>query len=460
MVLELQFLGAARHVTGTKHLLRVGDKQVLLDCGLVQGPRRIAEEQNRKLPIAGRDVDVVVLSHAHIDHCGALPRLVKDGFAGPIWCTDATADMLQMMLLDSAHIQGQDARHLRKRGHVVEPLYDEHDVERTLRLVRRVQYNERFEVTDALRVEFLDAGHILGAAIVVMDVDVDRKQRRIVFTGDHGRKNLPILRDPDAIPECDVLITESTYGDRTHALGVDMMADLARIVDEELHDGGRVIVPAFAVGRTQSVVLFLGQLMRDGALPSLPIWVDSPMSRQATRIMRKHSHLFDAETRALIASGHDPFFFDGVTYVGDVDESKSLNQQRSGVIVAASGMCEAGRVLHHLKQSIGRREDCVLMVGYQAQGTLGRRLLDGQSTVNIFGEPHQVKCKVRAMSGLSAHADWPELMAASRHLARRCRQVFVVHGEDEPAEAYAGRLRDAGFRSVQVPSKYDRVEIV
>lgn len=459
MALELQFLGAARHVTGTKHLLTVGDKRVLLDCGLVQGPRRVADEQNRKLPIRGGEVDVVVLSHAHIDHCGALPRLVKDGFTGPIWCTEATSHMLRMMLMDSAHIQSQDARHLRKRGHQFEPLYDDKDVERTLSLVRPVPYRTRFEVTDELQVEFLEAGHILGAAIVVMDVDSDGKQRRIVFTGDHGRKNLPILRDPDRIPECDVLITESTYGDRSHELRVDMMAELARIVAEELHDGGRVIVPAFSVGRTQSVVMFLGQLMRDGALPSLPIYVDSPMSREATKIMGAHPDLFDRETQALLKSGHSPFFFDGVTYVADVEESKALNQVRSGVIISASGMCEAGRVLHHLSETVGRREDCVLMVGYQAQGTLGRRLLNGEKVVNIFGEPHDVKCKVRSMSGMSAHADWRELMAASRHLAGRCKQAFVVHGEDEPAEAYAGRLRNAGFRTVHVPSKYDRFEI-
>lgn len=459
MVLELQFLGAARHVTGSKHLLRVGDNNVLLDCGLVQGPRRMADAANRKLPIAGGDVDAVVLSHAHIDHCGALPRLVKDGFAGPIWCTDATADMLGMMLRDSAHIQSQDARHLRKRGHDFEPLYDQEDVERTLRLVRGVPYYRSTEVTKELRVEFLDAGHILGAAIVVLDAHVDRKKRRIVFTGDHGRKHLPILRDPDPIPACDVLITESTYGDRLHAQRVDMMDALARIIDEELQDGGRVIVPAFSVGRTQSVVLFLGQLMRDGRLPELPIFVDSPMSREATKIMSRHPELFDAETRALIASGHSPFFFDGVRYVADVEESKSLNQQRSGVIVAASGMCEAGRVLHHLAQSIGRKQDCVLMVGYQAQGTMGRRLLDGVDKVNIFGEAYDVRCKVRSVSGLSAHADWRELMDASGHLADSCRQAFVVHGEDEAAEAYATRLRDAGFRDVAVPSKGDRHEI-
>jgi metallo-beta-lactamase family protein len=401
----------------------------------------------------------VVLSHAHIDHCGALPRLVKDGFAGPIWCTDATADMLGMMLRDSAHIQSQDARHLRRHGHDYEPLYDQEDVERTLRLVRGIPYHQQTEVNRALRVEFLDAGHILGAAIVVLDAHVDHKQRRIVFTGDHGRKHLPILRDPEPIPPCDVLITESTYGNRVHEQRVDMLDALARIIDEELQDGGRVIVPAFAVGRTQSVVMFLGQLIREGRLPQLPIHVDSPMSREATKIMSRHPGLFDVETRALIASGHSPFFFDGVHYVADVEESKALNQERNGVIVSASGMCEAGRVLHHLAQSVGRKQDCVLMVGYQAQGTLGRKLFEGQKQVNIYGEPYDVHCKIRSMPGMSAHADWQELMANSRHLADKCRQAFVVHGEDDAAEAYATRLRDAGFREVVVPAKGDRHEI-
>ena len=459
MKLELQFLGAARHVTGTKHLLRIGDTRVLLDCGLVQGPRHIADEQNRNLPIAGRDVDALVLSHAHIDHCGALPRLVKDGYRGPIWCTEATKDMVRMMLLDSAHIQAQDARQLRKRGHHVEPLYDEADVERTLQLLRGVDYHQPFQVTKELRVEFLDAGHILGSAIVVMDIDLGRRHRRVVFTGDHGRKNLPILRDPERIPECDALITESTYGDRLHELSVDMLAELARIVAEELHDGGRVVVPAFAVGRTQSVVLYLGQLMREGVLPKLPIFVDSPMSREATRIMGRHPDLFDKETAALLKAGHNPLFFEGVTYVADVEQSKALNQQRSGVIISASGMCESGRVLHHLSHSVPRAEDCVLLVGFQAKGTLGRRLLDGETHVNILGEPHTVRCKVRSMPGMSAHADWRELMDATAHLSKRCKQVFVVHGEDGPAETHADRLRDAGFAQVYVPYKRDIIEI-
>lgn len=457
--IALRFLGAARHVTGSKHLLELGQHKVLLDCGLVQGPRRIANAANRHLPIAGGDVDAVVLSHAHIDHCGALPRLVKDGFTGSIWCTEGTADMLRMMLLDSAHIQAQDARHLGKRGHQFEPFYDAADVERTMRLVRPTPYHANANVLPGLRVQFLDAGHILGAAIVVLDVELGAKRRRIVFTGDHGRKNLPILRDPEPIPPCDALITESTYGDRVHAPQTDMMTELQRIVAEELQDGGRVIVPAFAVGRTQSLVWFLGQLMRSGRLPRFPIYVDSPMSREATQIMARHPDLFDDETQALRRAGHDPLHFDGVTYVGDVEESKALNALRTGVIISASGMCESGRVLHHLAQSLGRPRDSVLLVGYQAQGTLGRRLLDGATTVSVFGESYDVRCKVRFMPGLSAHADWPELLANARPVAARCRQVFVVHGEDEPAEAYALRLREAGFRDVVVPHKNDCIEI-
>jgi metallo-beta-lactamase family protein len=287
--------------------------------------------------------------------------------------------------------------------------------------------------------------------MVVMDTEVGRRKRRIVFTGDHGRKNLPILRDPARIPECDVLITESTYGDRLHEQKVDMMAELARIVAEEQHDGGRVVVPAFAVGRTQSVVLFLGQLMRDGALPKLPIHVDSPMSREATRIMRRHPDLFDAETRALLASGHDPLFFEGVNYVADVEESKALNQVRSGVIISAAGMCESGRVLHHLSQSIGRREDCVLLVGYQAQGTLGRRLVDGAREVNILGMLHAVRARITIMNGFSAHADRDGLLQTLLPIAPQCKSLFLVHGENDQRLPLARTLGQRGFARVECP---------
>ena len=459
MSIKLSFLGAARHVTGSKHLLTVGTQRILLDCGLVQGPRRIANEANRHLPVGPGDVDVVVLSHAHIDHCGALPRLVKQGFDGAIWCTDGTADLLRVMLLDAAKIQVSDARYLRKHGHDVEPLYDEEDVQKTLRLVRGVPYHHAFEPAPGTRVEFLDAGHILGAAIVVIDAESKGVKRRIVFTGDHGRKHLPILKDPERIPACDVLITESTYGDRKHEQLGDMKQQLADIVLEEMQDGGRLLIPAFAVGRTQNVVLFLGELMQKGTIPRIPVFVDSPMSQEATKVMARHPDLFDAETSKMLREGHHPFYFDGVRYVADVEESMSLNTMRSGVIVAASGMCESGRILHHLKQSVGRKEDCVLIVGFQADGTLGRKLLDGWDRVKILGEEFDVRCKVRFMPGFSAHADGDELFAASSHLRATCRKVFVVHGEEPAADAYARRLRDAGFQSVEVPAKGDEFTV-
>jgi metallo-beta-lactamase family protein len=459
VTIALQFLGAARHVTGTKHLLTIGRNRILLDCGLVQGPRKIADAANRNLPIAGRNVDALVLSHAHIDHCGALPRLVKDGFRNPIHCTEATADMLRLMLMDSAKIQAQDTEYLRRKGHDVEPLYDEDDVERTLRLVRGVPYRQQFEVLPGLRVEFLEAGHILGAAIVVLDCEHDRQRRRVVFTGDHGRKNLPILRDPDPIPACDALITESTYGDRLHEDRFDMEAELLRILLEEQRDGGRVLIPAFAVGRTQTVVMFLGRMMQSGQLPRMPVHVDSPMSREATRIMASHKELYDSETRAMLLRGEQPFYFEGVHYVADVEESKALNSARNAIIVSASGMCESGRILHHLKHSIGRKEDCLLLVGYQAQGTLGRRLLDGEKRVRILGVEHDVKCRIRFMPGFSAHADYRELLGFETHLAKTCKQVFVVHGEPPQAESYASKLRDAGFARVEVPAQGDRFEV-
>ena len=459
MTIALEFHGAARHVTGSKHLLDIDGLRVLLDCGMVQGPRKVSEALNRNLPFDARTIDMVVLSHAHIDHCGSLPKLVKDGFEGPIHCTEATADMLEMMLLDSAHIQAHDAKHLRKRGIDYEPVYTSDDVMKTLALVRGQPYHRTFAVHDKLNVEFLEAGHILGAAIVVLDVDDGHKQRRVVFTGDHGRKELPILRDPDPVPECDVLITESTYGDRLHDAKPDMMAELGRIVEEEARDGGRIVIPAFSVGRTQSVVMYLGQLIKERQLLPTPIYVDSPMSTRATKIMSRHKELFDEETLDLLHDGHRPFRYEDVHYVADVKESKELNNLRYGVIISASGMCEAGRILHHLRGSLHRHEDCVLLVGYQAAGTLGRKLRDGVDRVRIYGEEHEVRCKVRTMGGFSAHADYQELLDACRHLTGRCQQVFVVHGEDGPAETHADRLRAEGFQDVVVPSKGDRIEI-
>lgn len=451
MTVSFQAFGAARHVTGSKHLLRVGGRRILLDCGSVQGPRLVAEKANRKLPFAARSIDAVVLSHAHIDHCGALPRLVREGFEGRIVCTDPTKSLLRLMLEDSARIQEADARHLAAQGIRYEPLYGIADVKRTMKLVRSVPYHGEVEVTPGVRVRFLDAGHILGSALVVLDVERPRRNLRICFTGDHGRKGMPILRDPERLPPCDVLITESTYGDRRHEQGPDVQPVLERVLAEGLPGPGRVLVPAFAVGRTQHVVMALGELMRRRRIPRMPVWVDTPLGREATKVMSRHADVLDEGVQRMLAAGRSPFFLDGVRYVADVEESKSLNSVRRGVIIAASGMCEGGRILHHLERSVSRPEDLVLLVGYQAEGTLGRKLQDGRKHVRIFDRWHTVKCRVRTIRGLSAHADYRELLAALRHLRATVRQTFVVHGESHPALVFADRLLDAGFSNVEVP---------
>jgi metallo-beta-lactamase family protein len=451
MPVSLGFYGAARYVTGSKHLLTVGDHRILLDCGMVQGPRRIADRLNRDLPFDAVTIDAVVLSHAHIDHSGSLPRLVKLGFKGAIHCTPATADLAAVLMEDSARLQAQDATHLGKRGLPYEPPYDPEDVRKTCQRFQRHAYHEPFEVVPGVTVEFFDAGHILGSAMVVVDCKIKGQHVRVGFTGDHGRKGMPILRDPEQLPDVDYLITESTYGDRLHdETGLTLDA-IARAIDEEMADGGRILVPAFSVGRTQNILWALSQLVADGRIPRQPIWVDSPLSTKATKIVAGHEELFDSETKRLLANGHDPFFFDGVRFVADAEESKALNDVRQGIIISASGMCEGGRILHHLDRSLGRPEDCVAIVGFQAEGTLGRKLVDGHEWVKVFGERRRVRCKIRMFHGLSAHADWKEMLENLQHLRSSVRRVFVVHGEESPAQQFADRLSEAGFRAVEVP---------
>lgn len=451
MTTTIQFLGAARQVTGSKHLLTINGRKILLDCGMVQGPRRTANKLNSQLPFRAEEVDAVLVSHAHIDHSGSLPLLVKEGFQGSIHCTHATKDLLSILLPDSAYLQASDARHLTKRGHRFEPPYSMEDVEQTMATVQGIGYGKSIEVCPGVRATFLDAGHILGSAHVVVDVEDGPHSMRIVFTGDHGRKGMPILRDPEPLPECDVLITESTYGDRLHPPLDELENQLAEFLTEQRGRGGRVLIPAFSVGRTQNILWYLGRMIDEGVIDPLPIYVDSPLSSKATAIAARHQELFDRQARDVLASGRDPFFFDGVKCVADVNESKALNQLRSGIIISASGMCEGGRILHHLEQTIDRPEDCILIVGYQAQGTLGRKLLEGYEYVKIYGERHKVRCKVHHIDGLSAHADYREMLEHVRPLARTTKQVFVVHGEENPALKFADHLLDAGFRSVEVP---------
>lgn len=451
MAITLQFFGAARQVTGSKHLLGIGNRKILIDCGMVQGPRRIATKLNSRLAFSAKNLDAVVLTHAHVDHSGSLPLLVKAGFRGAVHCTHATRDLLGVMLPDSARLQAQDARHLmKKRGEKIEPPYDTDDVERTLTQTHGIGYHERFTVCDGVQATFLDAGHILGSAQVLLEVRDGSQSLRIVFTGDFGRKGMPILRDPDPTPEHNVLITESTYGDRKHPPIRELRDQVLEFVNEQRGRGGRLLIPAFSVGRTQNLLWYLSHLFESGVVDRVPIHVDSPMSTKVTAITARHRDLFDEETQAVLDSGRDPFN-DGVVFIADAEESKALNRLREGIIISASGMCEGGRILHHLEQSITRSEDTVLLVGYQAQGTLGRKLLEGYEHVKIFGQRYPVRCRVQHIDGLSAHADYAEMIEHFAPHARTTQQVFVVHGEEDPALKFADRLVDAGFRSVDVP---------
>ncbi len=449
--MRLTFHGAVRTVTGSLHMVETGDIRLFLDCGLFQGRRAESLERNTQFPSPPEDVDAVVLSHAHLDHCGNLPTLVASGFRGPIYCTPATRDLTALILRDAAKVQQQDAdfvsRIRRRHGESeVKPLYDLRMAERAINRLVAIPYDHPFRIGQ-VNVTFRDAGHILGSAMVLVEAD----GRRLGFTGDLGRPGSAIVRDPEALPEVDVLITESTYGDRDHLPRADAIAHLTNVIKDTMGRGGKVLIPSFAVGRTQEVVFVLHQQREAGALPRIDIYVDSPMAINATEIFRVHAECFDDEVRAHLER-HDPFGFKGLHYVRADAESKALNDKSEPfVVIATSGMAEAGRIRHHLRQHIGDPRSTVLFVGYQAEHTLGRRLEDGVSPVRIFGEPYEVKIRVERADAFSAHADRSELLAWARRVPRIGR-AFCVHGDQAPATAYAAALSAAGIPA-SVPVK-------
>lgn len=461
---KVTFWGAAATVTGSMHRLDAAGKSILLDCGLYQGKRSVSYLRNRDFPFRTREIDAVVLSHAHVDHCGNLPNLVRKGFAGPIYCTPATRALAAVMLGDAAKIQEEDANYLnqkRERGEPkILPLFDARDVYRTLTKMQAVPYGKPFEVGRGIEVTFADAGHLLGSATVHLKIDAPTGARRITFTGDVGRRGLPILRDPEPVPACDLLITESTYGGHTHE-PVDETADkLGEVVRRTVERGGRVIIPAFAVGRTQTVVYFLHQLISAGKLPELPIFVDSPMANRATEVFRAHTECFDEETLELLAVHPDLFGEKHVRYVESPTESVKLNRfDRPCVIISASGMCEAGRILHHLKHGVGDPRNTVLIAGFQAADTLGRRLVEGRPEVRILGRPCPVKAEVVVLNGLSSHADHPDLLRMLGPLAGSTAKVRLVHGEPERAAKLEEGLKGIGFADVSAPELGDSVTI-
>jgi metallo-beta-lactamase family protein len=458
------FWGAAQTVTGSMHLLQVNGRKILLDCGLFQGPRAEARQRNRTFPFAPADLEAVVLSHAHIDHCGNLPNLVKQGFTGPIYCTPATHDLAAVMLADSAKIQEEDAAYLnRKRERdqpPVEPLYDRRDAHRAARRFQPVAYDRPFDLGGGVRLLLVDAGHVLGSAMVSLTIAAGGREYRLTFTGDLGRKGEPILRDPAPVPECGTLLCESTYGGKAHPPTGLLAETLGEVVRRTVERGGKLLVPAFSLGRTQTLVYFLHRLIASGRLAPLPVFVDSPLAAAATEVFRLHPECFDEETALLLED--DPDLFGGklVHYITSVEESKQLNGRRDPcVIIASSGMCESGRILHHLKHNIEDARNTVLIVGFQAPDTLGRRLVEKRPEVRILDRVYKRNAEVVVMNGFSSHADQNELLEDLGPLAGRTRTVCLVHGEPGPADALRQALLGRGFADVIVPQRGQTVPL-
>ncbi|MBA3671115.1 MAG: MBL fold metallo-hydrolase [Gemmatimonadaceae bacterium] len=463
--MKIEFAGAAREVTGSCHILRVGGKTVLLDCGMFQGRRSETRAKNLELPLPVEQIDAVVLSHAHIDHAGRLPLLVSRGYRGPIHCTAATRDLSAVMLADSAHIQEKDAEFLARRGkEAAAPLYTMRDAARTAELMIGLPYDTAFDVVPGVRATFSDAGHILGSASVALDCVESGTSRRIVFSGDVGRAGLPIIRDPNPPVGADVVLLESTYGNRDH-LPVEGARDaLATIIRETAARGGRILVPAFSVGRTQELVYDLHVLAREGKIPGIPIIVDSPLAIDATTVFAMHPEVFD-QSENLIQKVNDLFHFPLLRYTREAHESKALNEHHGPmIIIAASGMMEAGRILHHLAHGAADPRNTILIVGFQAEHTLGRRIVDRAPLIKVFGHEIPLRAQVSVLGGYSAHGDRTELHAwldavRGPTAGAKSPPVYLVHGEPAAQDAFAAQLRGAGYSHVTTPERHAVVTI-
>jgi metallo-beta-lactamase family protein len=467
---KLTFWGAAGQVTGSMHHVEIDGKQYLLDCGLNQGRRKEAEAKNRNLPVNGAAIDAVILSHAHIDHSGNLPTLVKNGFQGPIYTTPATVDLCASMLRDTAHIQEKDAEFVNKRrrkreaagleAEEVQPLYTEEDAEKALRLFRAVPYYTPTNLDTHLNYECYDAGHILGSSSVVLHHRSNGRRVRLAFSGDIGRPGLPIIRDPDTMPPAEYLIMESTYGGRLHKEAGRVLNKLREVITRTAGRGGRIIVPAFAVGRTQQLVVALHALADEGKVPRIPIFVDSPLALNVTATFRKHVECFDTETRQFLLDGFDPFGFSRLQYIREARESKRLNDLHGPfMVISASGMCEHGRILHHLRNNIEDARNTVLITGFQAADTLGRKLVEKCREVRIFGEPMTVRAEIASLDELSGHADQNELLAWLKPIAPQLKKVFLVHGEPAQSQELARLIREHYGLQVAVPAPGDSFDL-
>jgi len=453
---SLRFLGAARNVTGSSYLVEHEGRRVLVDCGLYQ--ERKYRERNWA-PFAARpeSIDAVLLTHAHLDHCGLLPKLVREGFDGPIYCTPATGEITRIVLLDSARIQEEDAQSKRRRHeregrkgpYPEQPLYTEEDAERTLPLFRKVGYGEPTTIGEGISASFHEAGHILGSAMIRLQVAGSTgESRSIVFSGDIGQWDKPIIEDPTIFKDADYLVMESTYGDRSHEDPGEIDQLLADGVNETHQAGGNLLIPSFALERTQEVLYYLNRLLREGRIPHLMVFVDSPMAIGVTEVFKNHPELFDDPMQDLMKAGHSPFSFSGLKLIRSVDQSKAINHIRgTSIIIAGSGMCTGGRIKHHLVHNISRPESTILFVGYQAEGTLGREILSGAKEVRIMGQMRKRRARIRRINGFSAHADQPGLLRWLGDLRKPPRKLFLTHGEAEAIQVLSEKIQQArGWR--------------
>jgi metallo-beta-lactamase family protein len=461
----MRFMGAVRTTTGSMHMLSANERYVLLDCGLLQGKRKEAFERNRHLPFDPPTLDACVLSHAHIDHSGNLPTLVRRGYKGPVYATPATIDLCEIMLRDSAYLQTKDVEYVNKKRaregkRPFEPLYLQEDVDRLMTQFVPLDYERPKEVVEGVTITYRDAGHILGAATTEIDVQENGASRRVLFSGDLGRDEMPILRDPVVVHGIEVLITESTYGNRLHPPKKDVSAKLCALINEVCERHSKLIVPSFSVGRTQQIIYLLQELYKSQEIRDLPIYVDSPLSTRATEIYERHTECFDGEALDRMRRGDSPFQFPGLRYITELEESKALNGQPGPMmIISASGMCEGGRILHHLKNNIGDSRNIILFVGFQAENTLGRRLIEGVQPIRIFGEEYRVAARVEKINALSGHPDRDELLRYFKAMESPIQQAYVVHGEADQSEALAAAMREMGMPNVVVPQPGQEVRL-
>ncbi len=467
-MINLTFYGAAQTTTGSMHLVEANGKRILLDCGLFQGSRKESFEKNRQLPVNPATLDAVILSHAHIDHSGNLPTLARKGFKGKVYCTPATAELCDILLRDSAFLQLRDLEYVNKKRakqgqNLFEPLYEQQDVDTIMRCFQPEPLKRMVDLGAGVSLVFHNAGHILGSALVQLDVKPkDGASRRLLFTGDLGQPGQPILRDYDCPEGADILLIESTYADRDHPSAEDVSGRLKGFIDEIHQLRSKLVIPAFSVGRTQQILYYLNRLTEEGRMRPTPVYVDSPLSLKATKIYAKHRECYDEEASDILRNGVDPMKFPGLRFVETPEQSKELNEQPGPmVIIAASGMCEGGRVLHHLRHTVSDPRNIILIVGFQAEHTLGRRIVERQSPLKILGDEFELNARVHTINALSAHADRKALMRWFDNVkGERLRRVFAVHGEPEKVEAMQALVRQHGVEMVTAPVPGQKFENV